>query len=170
MANSSAQSMASQEQSDKHVAKQRMTRILYIHMFLNVSVLCLPIQARPIIVKQLTRGDAGAASLLLATLTSGVGLAEFFVNPIVGALSDAHGRLPFLLLSPLASLALKTALWRMLARGKGAISAASIARWLALERVVCGALTTVIYCIILYYIVLYCVMYRSRAPRCATQS
>ena len=86
------------------MAKQRVTRVLYTHMFLNVTVLCLPIQARPIIVKQLTRGDVGATAALLATLTSGVGLAEFFVNPLVGALSDAYGRLPFLLLSPLGRL------------------------------------------------------------------
>ena len=151
----------SDEQQQEHKAaqterlKQRVKRVLFAHMFLNVSVICLPIQARPALLRSLTRGDAAKAASILAALTSSVGLAEFVVNPVVGGLSDAHGRLPFLLLSPLASLALKTFTWQLLRRGgggggggkssngPGCLSAAGVARLLALERIVCGALSTV---------------------------
>ena len=56
---------------------------------------------------------------VLAALASSVGLVEFVVNPVVGALSDVHDRLPFLLLSPLASLVLKCTVWWLLRGGGG---------------------------------------------------
>jgi MFS family permease len=126
--------------------QQSACRLLYAHMFLNVTVLCLPIQARPVIIKALTKGDAGRTAAILAGLTSAVGLAEFLVNPVVGRLSDCLGRRPFLLLSPVASAGLKLLFFRLIAaagkrggRGSGALTA----RLLALERVICGALATV---------------------------
>ena len=67
------QCMAVVEHGDAE--KRAVTRILYAHMFLNVSVLCLPIQARPVIFGQLTRGNAGRTAAILAQLTSTVGLA-----------------------------------------------------------------------------------------------
>lgn len=58
----------------------------------------------PAIMHSLSGGDLGATTLMLTRMSAVSALLEFFLNPIFGALSDSWGRLPFLYLSPAATL------------------------------------------------------------------
>eukprot|EP00041_Stephanoeca_diplocostata_P016254 m.319579 g.319579 ORF g.319579 m.319579 type:complete len:494 (-) comp20305_c0_seq14:445-1926(-) len=79
-----------------------------VHMGLNVSALVSVLVARPQLLALVQNTDSLAAAQTLATMTAGVGLSEFFLNPIVGRLSDAWGRKGFMLQSPVMSVVLKT--------------------------------------------------------------
>ena len=67
----------------------------------GVTLLCLPIQAEPMLFKALTAGDITRSAQLLSLGTATGGLVEFLINPTVGKLSDTHGRKMFMLIGPL---------------------------------------------------------------------
>ena len=125
-------------------------------MFLNLVVLVAPFQARTQYVLKLAKGDSAlcgawvlfpnptthryinSLTLILcyqvAYMSAGAGLAEFFLNPILGRLSDRIGRKAFLIMSPLVNLILKLMVY--FTNGRSLL-------WVALDRIVAGAATTV---------------------------
>lgn len=69
--------------------------------------MCLLAQATPALVFQLMKNDRARSLKVLSTMTAATSGIEFFLQQIQGALSDAHGRKPFLVVGALMSL-----IWR----------------------------------------------------------
>jgi len=64
-------------------------------------------QSRPVLVKNMTKGDVMVAASMLARFGGLGGAAEFILNPIIGRASDRFGRRPLLLLSPITCTLLR---------------------------------------------------------------
>jgi len=105
---------------------------LVAHMGLNVASLTVTMTQRISLVTQVSNMSSAEAANFLAMCSGGVGVVEFFLNPLAGKLSDAYGRKPFILQSPLVSAVLKAMVF--LAPSKLTIG---------IERLVSGALTTI---------------------------
>ena len=63
--------------------------------------------ARATLLSQVSGGSKVAAAQMLAVFSSGVGVAEFLLNPVMGRLSDLYGRKVFLMQSPAVSILMK---------------------------------------------------------------
>ena len=113
--------------------KERVQAVLY-HMFLNLVVLCIPFQFRTLYVLKLAGNNSVKCGTWVSYMSALAGLVEFFLNPVLGRLSDAIGRKPFLIASPLVNLVTKLAVFW--SDGKSLLL-------VALDRIVGGAMTTV---------------------------
>jgi len=92
----------------KKQQRARMQRVITLHQFMNIVVSLLVEPTRLHILKALSPGDdIRALSARMTWWTAIAGAMEFLLNPTLGKLSDAVGRKPFFMLSPLASVALK---------------------------------------------------------------
>jgi len=81
--------------------KKSRVKALLRHGFLNVCVRDVTIQAEAALFQQIFAGNAAEAAKMMGTAQSLVGLCEFLLNPIAGALSDAHGRRLFTMIAPM---------------------------------------------------------------------
>ena len=127
--------MSASEKEQQAIDKAKMERSLrttFRHMMCNVGVNTVVVGIRPVLLLSLLKGDAARANKLLATWAGLIGLTEFIVNPALGRLSDQLGRKFFLMLGPIANILLKALVAIRPTVGN-----------LMLERVLCGALTTV---------------------------
>ena len=79
-------------------------KVILLHMFANVTGICMLLQARPALILRALKGDATALAKRLTMASSAVGVLELLLNPIAGQLSDRYGRRPFLLLSPVFNM------------------------------------------------------------------
>ena len=107
-------------------------KAVFRHMLLNVGVNTTVVGTRPALLLYLLNGDATRAIKMQALWAGLIGAMEFVVNPALGRLSDLVGRKPFLMVGPVVNLVLKT-----LVALRPSVQA------LMLERIVCGAMTTV---------------------------
>eukprot|EP00949_MAST-11_sp_MAST-11-sp1_P001029 g1029.t1 len=87
---------------------QRQLLLVNIHMMANVSLSLLCFNTRTVLLAKLVKGDPKRMAKYLAAWSSSVGLAEFILNPTVGALSDAYGRKLFMMMSPAVNIVLKS--------------------------------------------------------------
>ena len=71
-------------------------RILAPTVFLQVTAGCMLLQSRPQLALRIMGGDSATTGILLGQLVSTSALAEFFVNPVFGRMSDTYGRALFL--------------------------------------------------------------------------
>ena len=85
-----------------------------------------------VLLHKLLKGDSKKINSLSAFWAGAVGATEFLVNPIIGRLSDKYGRKRNLLMGPLSNVLLKSL-----------VAAYPSVTTIALERVLCGAFTTV---------------------------
>mmetsp|Transcript_18224 Transcript_18224/g.29639 ORF Transcript_18224/g.29639 Transcript_18224/m.29639 type:complete len:736 (-) Transcript_18224:23-2230(-) len=92
------QSKPEKDEARRVARQKRALNILGPIVFLVVCEGAMLIQARPqLVLNACNRNGAKAAKLLSSMM--GVGAAfEFLVNPVLGRMSDEHGRKPFLLL------------------------------------------------------------------------
>ena len=118
-------------QHTQRTMKQSATAV-FRHMCLNVGVNTIVVGTRPALLLWLLKGDAGKATRMQAWWAGLIGFLEFFVNPALGRLSDKVGRKPFLMLGPVVNFFLKAL-----------VAFRPSVRTLMLERIVCGAMTTV---------------------------
>jgi len=124
---------AEQEAKEKE-QEARMYRTLqttFNHMAINVGVNTLCVTTRPNLLLELIGGDSQRSAELLSLWAGGIGTLEYLLNPTIGRLSDQYGRKPFLLMGPIANFVFK-----------GLVALNPTARNLMLERIICGALTT----------------------------
>eukprot|EP00747_Dinoflagellata_sp_TGD_P165468 gnl/TRDRNA2_/TRDRNA2_186772_c0_seq1.p1 gnl/TRDRNA2_/TRDRNA2_186772_c0~~gnl/TRDRNA2_/TRDRNA2_186772_c0_seq1.p1 ORF type:complete len:453 (-),score=73.36 gnl/TRDRNA2_/TRDRNA2_186772_c0_seq1:93-1451(-) len=112
--------------------KQSEVNALVVHMGLNVASLTVTMTQRISLVTQVTKMSSAEAASFLAMCSGGVGVVEFFLNPLAGKLSDAYGRKVFIMQSPLVSAVLKAFVF--LYPSKLSIG---------VERLLSGALTTI---------------------------
>jgi MFS family permease len=115
--------------------KEKIAKVIYAHMCLNVTGICAVLQARPNLILSQVKNDPSKMARVLTLYSSLVGALEFFLNPTAGRLSDQYGRKPFLLLSPIINMILKA----------GVAMNPSLFM-IALERIVDGAITTLVAC------------------------
>jgi MFS family permease len=120
-------------EQEEAAARKRKRQVWAIcaHFGLNVGAIVTVLTARTSVLSDVLGGSLLQAAKLLAYFSSGVGLTEFVINPIVGKLSDAYGRKLFMAQAPAISLLLK-----LLVFFKPSVTT------IALERVVGGATTT----------------------------
>jgi MFS family permease len=113
--------------------KKRRAQVFAVctHFGLNVGAIVTVLTARATVLSQVLGGNPLKSAKMLAYLSSGVGLIEFIINPIVGKLSDAFGRKMFIAQAPAFSILLK-----LLVFFKPSLST------IALERCLGGATTT----------------------------
>eukprot|EP00747_Dinoflagellata_sp_TGD_P178506 gnl/TRDRNA2_/TRDRNA2_27492_c0_seq1.p1 gnl/TRDRNA2_/TRDRNA2_27492_c0~~gnl/TRDRNA2_/TRDRNA2_27492_c0_seq1.p1 ORF type:complete len:404 (+),score=57.91 gnl/TRDRNA2_/TRDRNA2_27492_c0_seq1:120-1331(+) len=91
--------------------RNRAQRLIQLHQFVNVLMSMTAEPTRIHLLKKLSPdSDAASMNVKLTTWTAISGLFEFLLNPMLGRLSDAHGRRPFYLISPFASVVLKSLL------------------------------------------------------------
>jgi DHA1 family tetracycline resistance protein-like MFS transporter len=88
----------SKDESAAEKKKQSQIGSLCTHGFLNVTVLCVTIQAEIQLIRALFKGDVAKSAQFLSMTAGMAGLTEFLLNPTVGKLSDAYGRRNFLLI------------------------------------------------------------------------
>jgi len=97
----------------KDEAKEEQLLTLYRHIALNLVVLTAPFTQRADIFLTFPEfsNSISKVAKAMATLSSTAAAFEFFVNPLCGKLSDAHGRKIFILLGPVVNLLLKFAVF-----------------------------------------------------------
>ena len=88
--------------------RRRLLLLLYAHMTSNISLSLFNFNSRTTLLGKLLDNDAARMSKILARWASTIGFLEFLFNPTIGRLSDKIGRRPFMLLSPVACVLLKT--------------------------------------------------------------
>lgn len=129
-----AQSKEQLSDEEKKEFTMRRINLVLRHMFLNLVVLVAPFQSRTQYILKLAGGDAAKCGAWTAYMSAAAGLVEFFLNPVLGRLSDKVGRKVFLMLSPFVNFVLKLAV---------ALTDGNSLTLVALERVLAGAITTV---------------------------
>jgi len=84
-------------------AKERERRVknVLMHIFLNVTTLCLPIQAVTSLMSELTKGDIALAAQYLGAGASATAAFEFCFNPTMGCYTDANGRKAAVFVGPI---------------------------------------------------------------------
>ena len=102
-----SKSELSAEEEQKRAEGAATVRMIGPLVFMIVCGGQLLNQSRPLLVNQITNGDATRTATLLARFAGLGGAAEFILNPIMGRLSDRFGRRPLLLLSPITCAALR---------------------------------------------------------------
>jgi MFS family permease len=115
----------------KKTRRQSQVRAVCTHFGLNVMAILTVLTARTTVLSQVLGGSNLQSAKTLAYLSSGVGVIEFILNPIVGKLSDAFGRKMFLAQAPFLSIWLKLLVFFKPSLGT-----------IALERCLGGATTT----------------------------
>eukprot|EP00729_Bicosta_minor_P006370 gene6370-4414_t len=116
----------------KAVAKRnKQVFLVNFHFTVNLMSSILTWNTRSTILLKLLKGDSKKLAKYLAGWTLAIGAGEFLLNPTVGKLSDAIGRKPFMLLSPIMNIVMKT------------MVALNPSIWtLSLEKVFCDGLRT----------------------------
>lgn len=76
---------------------------IFITLFLDILGIGLVIPVLPKLVEQFRGGDVSQASMLVGQLSAVYALMQFVFSPILGALSDQHGRRPVILVSLLGA-------------------------------------------------------------------
>jgi len=84
--------------------KKRAMRMLYVTGFFQVLSSVVLVQATPGFVLRHHRGHGARSVQTLNRMTSAAAVLEFLLNPAFGALSDALGRKPCLMLAPIATI------------------------------------------------------------------
>mmetsp|Transcript_153449 Transcript_153449/g.282733 ORF Transcript_153449/g.282733 Transcript_153449/m.282733 type:complete len:430 (-) Transcript_153449:140-1429(-) len=84
--------------------RRKRIRCLMLHIFANVTIFCMPIQAGPKVVADLCNGDHSKGAKFLGLCSAGSAAIEFLINPTLGCWSDAHGRRFCFLLGPIGSI------------------------------------------------------------------
>ena len=121
----------SKEAGKDEKRKKTQLRLLNIHMLSNIALSLFTFSSRTTLLQQLVKNDSARMVNILSTWASTIGAAEFLLNPTMGRLSDYYGRKPFMLMSPVACVILKT--WC-------ALNPSILA--LSLEKVICDGLRT----------------------------
>ena len=111
--------------------RKRQVYAVCAHFGLNVGAICTVLTARTTVLSTVLGGSQLQSAKTLAYLSSGVGMIEFIINPIIGKLSDAYGRKAFIAQAPFISILLK-----LLVFFKPSLAT------IALERCLGGATTT----------------------------
>ena len=127
----SPQPSSGEEGSVSIAEKKSQLRLLNLHMMSNIALSLFTFSSRTTLLGELVHGDSARMVSILSTWASSLGALEFLFNPTVGRLSDHYGRKPFMMLSPIACIVLKT--WCAL---KPSVLA------LTLEKILCDALRT----------------------------
>lgn len=103
------------KQDDEHVEVARQERVrrsimlIQVHQCVNILISLTVEPTRIHLLRRLEpNADAAMLGARLTTWTAINGFCEFIVNPTVGRLCDAYGRRPCFMISPAASLVLKT--------------------------------------------------------------
>ena len=86
-------------QSKAAVNNESKSKWVYLHMWANITGICVLLQARDAMSRNL-RGNASEVARIMSYMSAGVGALELLLNPMAGQLSDKYGRRNFLLLSP----------------------------------------------------------------------
>ena len=118
-------------QSKAAVNDDAKSKWVYIHMWANITGICVLLQARPMLMSRNLRGNASEVARIMSYMSAGVGALELLLNPMAGQLSDKYGRRNFLLLSPIINFFNK-----LYVAFNPSLAA------LAWERVIDGAITT----------------------------
>ena len=87
--------------------RKRQVFAVCAHFGLNVAAICTVLTSRTSVLSNVLGGSMLQSAKTLAYLSSGVGIIEFIINPIVGKLSDAYGRKMFIAQAPIFSILLK---------------------------------------------------------------
>lgn len=111
--------------------KKAQLRLLNLHMMSNIALSLFTFSSRTTLLQELVKNDSARMVNILSAWASTIGAAEFLLNPTMGRLSDYYGRKPFMLMSPVACVVLKT--WCALNPSVLALS---------LEKVICDGLRT----------------------------
>merc|ERR1719401_1878751 len=99
---------------------------------MNVVSLTVTMTQRISLVTQVSNMSSAEAANFLAMCSGGVGVVEFFLNPLAGKISDAYGRKVFIMQSPLVSAVLKALVFLFPSKFS-----------IGVERMVSGACTTI---------------------------
>lgn len=84
---------------DKETTAQKLLIGMTL-MFMAVTM-CVPTRAP--MVMQIKKGDVAATAKAMGLMSTGAALIELVVNPILGKLSDQHGRKPFMIIAPMVN-------------------------------------------------------------------
>jgi len=88
--------------------RARQVFMVNFHFVVNLCSSLLTWQARSQLLLKFVNGDAKQMASWLARWTLVCGFGEFLLNPTVGKLSDAYGRKPVMILSPIMNLVMKS--------------------------------------------------------------
>jgi len=98
------QMQVEEQQRDKEEArKERITRNLCIAQGLMMFSVTTVVPTRAPMVLKIKKGDAAATARAMGMMSGCAAIIELFVNPVLGKLSDQHGRKPFMMLAPIVN-------------------------------------------------------------------
>jgi MFS family permease len=80
--------------------KDKVAESLYygFGIFMLATTMVVPVRAP--MVMQIKKGDAAATAKAMGSMSAAAAIIELIVNPVIGKLSDQHGRKAFLLIAP----------------------------------------------------------------------
>ncbi len=80
--------------------KDKVAESLYygFGLFMLATTMVVPVRAP--MVMQIKKGDAAATATAMGSMSAAAAIIELVVNPVIGKLSDQHGRKTFLLIAP----------------------------------------------------------------------
>lgn len=88
--------------------KDEIAKTICIATGVMMTAVTMVVPTRAPMVLKIKKGDAAATARAMGLMSTCAGIIELVLNPVLGKLSDAYGRKPFLLLAPTVNCVLHT--------------------------------------------------------------
>lgn len=86
--------------------KEEITKKLFYGTLVMMTGVTMVVPTRTPMVLAIKKGDAAATAKVMGTMSAVAAVVELFVNPVIGKLSDAYGRRPFMTFAAAVNLVL----------------------------------------------------------------